>query len=1518
VAKSKYADKLNKGLPLLQDLKEGEIGRLRDSLPKYRTPILEAWEDLAGSERLVKENHQGRYLFELIQNANDALVDAGTDANRLARTEHRIRIELSEHSLLIANFGQPFGEDNVRALRRLHKTTKRIGALQEESGQLSRSKRIGHKGIGFKSVLEITNRPEVYSDVYAFGFDVNEFRQDVARHISDAQNWSLPTFRVPYPRNINRIPQYDREQIEKLFDDGFATVIRLPLDEPQIVESITHRIEQDVQPELLLFMTAISRIEVRFADTREITYERRVGSVGDTQLDMVLLYRHDAAGEHLESRWLTLQATRRLDDRLLVSGLGEAWKDVEALGFAIAFPLKRREAGPGTGDDSEEPVLACESAEPFHVYYPTHECSGLDFKIHADFYVGDDRKSIPPEKPINKWLINEICDFLSGEGLDYLKRQWPFETELVHRLLPVDRPEGSFARSFMETYLAMLRVAPFVPIPGQNYKAPEDVRLPPLEVDQQQFRLLFPSSRLRGAANWTYPTSDVVEQEIAREVYREQHPDALRLLLRPELGAEFVSIDLVITAIEEEGLPPTHEADELIAFLADWHAELPGPERRVFIERLQSLPIYPTVSGWSQPGTALVFQANVRAEVDEDTVPDGFAFSVIRRSVYPAERGATASNQYKLFDALGAREYSRRSLIVEAILPVVTNDQRFSELCSTHPDSIFQAYRLLRDYFEDRGTTRDFEQRLARVPVPAADGKGWHAAGDCYFGASWPDQNGELLRRIYEGFPDCFFLADIPQLELDELENRQEWAAFFRWLGVADHPRVIASERRIERGGAAPLENMPYWAEYLKAHDSDFWCPNLTAHHRYSRGLQSVHSIHHFAELVQEQDVQKLVDLFVLLGNHWESHYKPLSRTIIACNRVTCARDQIDDYLLFELQHAHWLPAQVSEHWTEPLSPRQIWSLGETDPSDARALVPTLPEDLKPSAFREFVAALGFVSSSTAGIEDYVRLLSLLPERYPVSPSTLPESEHRRWQRSLAAVFNWICERVQTGLVSRGENSPDPPTDLQVLAYINDKPTYVPLGSPELVYANDNFLAERWKEQCAFLRINDDWRTLLNWLGVPDLSDVVQSEWQPVGELEQESERLRGEFEAALPYYLSLIKHAQPANYDRLVPRLLRLDLHVVKELSTKEWLEPLPDVQPVVSKVDVQLEKRDDPNPGAGRRFVIAGDLYVARDAANNLDLLGDYVADYIEIARLADAFVILINRASEQEKWRFLKSKGVTEDTLAEVLSDMQTRTAPDGQDGQAGLTIAEMVKRITDPEPTPEVVPTSSGFSEPAGTNGRPPGEETGADGETEEPQQSPVPDYPELELGNLPGVHTATPVDNGTQAEGNGQKKRRRKGATGTSRVPRQEVTEALGKRGEEWAYENEKLRLKTEYGFDPQELEELQKLVWVSRRKPTANHDIRSVRVTESGEQRALYIEVKASAGDSRNIWMGRQEFLLAMSLGEDYWLYWVANVDEARPDAPVCYKNFAQLVAEEKLVIDVGTLALTLPKSESE
>ena len=1418
-------------------------------------------------------------------------------------------MELSEESLLVANFGQPFGGENVRALRRLHKTTKKMGGIQDEMGVVSQSKRIGHKGIGFKSVLEITSRPEVYSDIYAFGFDVSEFQKDVGVIIDDVDDWTLPIFRVPYPRFINQLPLHEREKIERLFDNGFVTVIRLPFDSEESAEEVALRIEQDIQPDLLLFMSAISRIEIHLIDGSEFAYERKVGSVGDTGFEMVCLTRHDDDGANEVSQWLTLQATIPIMDRSLVSGLGEAWKDVDNLGFMLAFPSKRHK----NGADSDGLLSGHEGSEPFHVYYPTHEYSGMAFKIHGDFYVGDSRKSIPPDKPINRWLMDEICNFLTGHGLESLKRQWPHDAELVYRLIPITRPEGPFAWAFMETYLKMLRITPFVPIPGKNYKSPENVRLPPREVEQALFKALFPPAHIRGTKKWAYPIDEITRIEFARCDYVSQHSDAVLFLQRPELGCEPVTIETVVAALSKNGMPPIGDSGILIGALADWYSELRKSERQHFLSQVESLPIFPTVSGWRKPGTELVFQANLREEIDEETLPGFFKVSVMRRSVYPAERGATSSNQYQFFEALRARDFSRRSIILEAVLPILTDEDKFATLQSEDPNAIFQAYNLLREYFEDGGTTRDFEQRLTQIPVPTTTDGSWRVAGECFFGASWPAQNGKILERVFGLFSGNHFLDDIPQLEIEDDEDRIRWADYFLWLGVSDHPRIITSNRRITRGSRVPLSNLLLWDGYIESHEQDFRCPNPAAHHGYSRGLDGISAIENFDILVQEGDRQKLIDLFVLLANFWETHYKMDAHSRIACDRQTCMHDDIESYLFYQIQNSPWIPAKVSDTWISPLSPKQIWSLGETEPGDVRMLVPNLPDELRKPEYHEFIAALGFVTSSNAGIEDFVRLLQLMPEKYPVAPEELPEDEHRRWQRSLNAVFNWICERIQTGLVSRGDDTPSLPCDLKILAYYDDRPHYVSLGSPELVYPDNPFLADRWSKQCAYLRINDDWRRLRTWLDVPNLSEIVSSQWMPDGELEQASEKLNDVYKEILPYYLALIKYAQPANYDRLVPRLLRLKLCVVKNLSVEERLLPLPDVLPLKHHVLVHLEKREEPNPGAGRQFVIAGTLYIAKEAANNPDLLGEYLADYIEIARLGDAFVLLMSRSTVHDRWRFLESKGIKQDILVEVVADIQERSTF-GEENITGLTIQEMLDRITDSQEIPEIPPTPSISSASSGVNGdeiEQDGNDTENQGERSEPT---TPEYPELDLTNLPGVQSGSVVGVEQPDDGNG--KRRKGGSSGSGRghIPRQEITEELGKRGEKWAYENEKLRLQNEYGLNPAELEEGGKLVWVSFQNPTANHDIRSISISERGEMRTIYIEVKASTGDVRKIKMSRQEFQLAMSLGSEYWLYWVANVDEAKPDPPVCYKNVAQLVADKRITIDVGTLDLTLPE----
>ncbi len=161
---------------------------------------------LAGHLRQVKaltgdtaREYAGRFLIELIQNGYDAQ-PAGTSTGRLAVRLHRA--EGPYGVVYVANTGRPFSIDDVIAISELAQSTKQPG------------EGIGHKGLGFKSVLQACRWPEIYSlfeqsqvdaaslvDGYCFRFarprDIRELAgeaapADVARVERDLSPYVLP------------------------------------------------------------------------------------------------------------------------------------------------------------------------------------------------------------------------------------------------------------------------------------------------------------------------------------------------------------------------------------------------------------------------------------------------------------------------------------------------------------------------------------------------------------------------------------------------------------------------------------------------------------------------------------------------------------------------------------------------------------------------------------------------------------------------------------------------------------------------------------------------------------------------------------------------------------------------------------------------------------------------------------------------------------------------------------------------------------------------------------------------------------------------------------------------------------------------------------------------------------------------------------------------------------------------------------------------------------------------------
>jgi len=108
-------------------------------------------ESLKSISEDTAQEYEGRAVLELVQNGHDALPDGepGTIAVLVdLRVEHGV--------VYVANQGAPFTEGNFKSITEFALSDKGPG------------EGIGNKGLGFRSVLQLTDWPEVYSKATAF------------------------------------------------------------------------------------------------------------------------------------------------------------------------------------------------------------------------------------------------------------------------------------------------------------------------------------------------------------------------------------------------------------------------------------------------------------------------------------------------------------------------------------------------------------------------------------------------------------------------------------------------------------------------------------------------------------------------------------------------------------------------------------------------------------------------------------------------------------------------------------------------------------------------------------------------------------------------------------------------------------------------------------------------------------------------------------------------------------------------------------------------------------------------------------------------------------------------------------------------------------------------------------------------------------------------------------------------------------------------------------------------------
>lgn len=394
---------------------------------KIRTFLFEVAEGVSNYKSLhsltqqVEHQYHGRFLIELIQNAHDALPDV-----REIGCSSRIAIVLdpsdSLHgSLLVANDGQPFTSSNFERLSQLGQSDK------------DPQKSIGNKGLGFRSVLEISERPEVYSrahpaserfDGYCFAFEpevvhslvspmeelaagltiplspvsgaplvdwqeglISKFRARIRKEGADwlkAESKYLSPYLLPVPRKEIR-----SERVASLEKEGFATVVRLPLKSAE-ANKLVRELLARLSSSTLLFLERVSALELYVDGQSRQVVTRSVAHIGGPFGQQAIRIT-DGADEARNYYVWTREV--RVEDapfgfQAALKGLPGRWPEIQELPVSIAVRLQERpEAG------------------VFSIYMPTELPTGGALYINAPFYGDMSRTAISFDDPYNLHLL---------------------------------------------------------------------------------------------------------------------------------------------------------------------------------------------------------------------------------------------------------------------------------------------------------------------------------------------------------------------------------------------------------------------------------------------------------------------------------------------------------------------------------------------------------------------------------------------------------------------------------------------------------------------------------------------------------------------------------------------------------------------------------------------------------------------------------------------------------------------------------------------------------------------------------------------------------------------------------------------------------------------------------------------------------------------------------------------------------------------------------------------------------
>ena len=434
-----------------------------------------------------------RQLFELVQNSADALLGAPNGKS--------ILIRLTGEFLYCADDGIPIDEHGIEGLLFSHMSSKKDTAA------------IGRFGLGFKSVLSVTDSPEFYSRPGSFRFDKTRAAERIAQ-VAPAERY--PVLRIPEPIDPCREMEKD-EELQELM--SWATnVVRLPLTmgaHGDLAQQIL-----DFPPEFLLFVDHVRYLTLDEGDhSREFMLQEREGE----------FHLHTGKGA---TRWRRFETTHCLS---LVAQSDQPSRDDQGdVRIRWAAPLDR-----------------LDRLRQFWAFFPTDTASLVAGILNAPWKTNADRKNLLSGR-YNEELI-EVAAEMIAEKLPQLATDDDPARHLD--VLPRRREGGDSEQAdILRRHLfSKLHEREIVPDQDGTLRARGAISYPPRQLTPDRRIDTAPFDRWAAfsgrPANWLHHTA-VTRNRLAT-IDRLCHPDGEPPAWRTASGAPRATISEWLQALVE-------------------------------------------------------------------------------------------------------------------------------------------------------------------------------------------------------------------------------------------------------------------------------------------------------------------------------------------------------------------------------------------------------------------------------------------------------------------------------------------------------------------------------------------------------------------------------------------------------------------------------------------------------------------------------------------------------------------------------------------------------------------------------------------------------------------------------------------------------------------------------------------------------------------------------------------------------------------------------------------------------